>query len=45
MHADLVQCIEWLQNKRFDLFHLWIKSMQHKEMMRILDRMYQTCYK
>ncbi|KAJ3217398.1 hypothetical protein HDU67_007981 [Dinochytrium kinnereticum] len=28
---------EWLQCKRFDLLHLWVKSIQYKEMNRILD--------
>ncbi|KAJ3149479.1 hypothetical protein HDU89_003843 [Geranomyces variabilis] len=28
---------EWLQCKRFDLMHLWLKSIQHKEIARILD--------
>ncbi|KAI8915401.1 Sec8 exocyst complex component-specific domain-containing protein [Powellomyces hirtus] len=28
---------EWLQCKRFDLMHLWLKSIQHKEISRILD--------
>ncbi|KAJ3011813.1 hypothetical protein HKX48_006633 [Thoreauomyces humboldtii] len=28
---------EWLQCKRFDLMHLWLKSIQYKEIARILD--------
>ncbi|TPX72632.1 hypothetical protein SpCBS45565_g00189 [Spizellomyces sp. 'palustris'] len=28
---------EWLQCKRFDLLHLWLKSIQYKEINRILD--------
>ncbi|KAI8818997.1 Sec8 exocyst complex component-specific domain-containing protein [Fimicolochytrium jonesii] len=28
---------EWLQCKRFDLLHLWLKSLQYKEIARILD--------
>ncbi|TPX58983.1 hypothetical protein PhCBS80983_g02766 [Powellomyces hirtus] len=28
---------EWLQCKRFDLMHLWLKSIQYKEISRILD--------
>ncbi|KAJ3217841.1 hypothetical protein HK099_005312 [Clydaea vesicula] len=37
MQSDLENCKDWLQNKRFDLFHLWIKSLQYSEMIRILD--------
>lgn len=39
MRGDLENCNEWLQNKRFDLFHLWVKSIQNKEMVRILEIM------
>ncbi|KAJ1548948.1 hypothetical protein HK405_012485 [Cladochytrium tenue] len=37
MKNDLVGCKEQLQCKRFDLLHLWLKSIQNKEMIRLLD--------
>jgi exocyst complex component 4 len=43
MARDLEQCKEWLGNKRYDLFHLWIKSMQYAETVRILDMVYVSC--
>ncbi|KAJ3334079.1 hypothetical protein HDU76_011603 [Blyttiomyces sp. JEL0837] len=39
MRADLELCRDLLQCKRFDLLHLWVKSIQYKEMSRILDVM------
>ncbi|KAI8894398.1 Sec8 exocyst complex component-specific domain-containing protein [Globomyces pollinis-pini] len=38
--TDLEHTKEWLECKRFDLIHLWVKAVQHKEMSRILDIMY-----
>ncbi|KAJ2992926.1 hypothetical protein HDV02_002743 [Globomyces sp. JEL0801] len=35
--TDLEHTKEWLECKRFDLIHLWVKAVQHKEMSRILD--------
>lgn len=40
MARDLENCKEWLGNKRYDLFHLWIKSMRLAETTRILDMVY-----
>ena len=40
MKENLENCKEWLECKRFDILHLWIKSIQLKEMNRILDSMY-----
>ncbi|KAJ3189924.1 hypothetical protein HDU85_000210 [Gaertneriomyces sp. JEL0708] len=37
MRTRLESSREWLQCKRFDLLHLWVKSIQYKEMTRILD--------
>ena len=37
MKKSLDKCKDWLECKRFDLLHLWVKSLQNKEMMRILD--------
>lgn len=34
MSKDTLEC------KRFDFLHLWVKSIQYKEMSRILDSMY-----
>nr|KAJ3422215.1 hypothetical protein HK105_000713 [Polyrhizophydium stewartii] len=37
MREDLEKCKGWLECKRFDLLHLWVKSIQFKEMSRILE--------
>ncbi|KAI8907206.1 Sec8 exocyst complex component-specific domain-containing protein [Gorgonomyces haynaldii] len=37
MRGNLEKSKEWLECKRFDLLHLWVKSIQLKEMSRILD--------
>ncbi|KAJ3283609.1 hypothetical protein HK104_010298, partial [Borealophlyctis nickersoniae] len=37
MRENLDSSKDWLQCKRFDLLHLWVKSIQLKEMNRILD--------
>ncbi|KAI9362487.1 hypothetical protein DFJ73DRAFT_756768 [Zopfochytrium polystomum] len=42
LKESLNDCKELLQCKRFDLLHLWIKSVQYKEMTRILDVMSDT---
>ncbi|KAH9245147.1 hypothetical protein BASA81_017369 [Batrachochytrium salamandrivorans] len=34
---NLEKSKEWLECKRFDLLHLWVKSIQFKEMSRILE--------
>ncbi|KAI9101019.1 Sec8 exocyst complex component-specific domain-containing protein [Phlyctochytrium arcticum] len=36
--ANLENSKDWLQCKRFDLLHLWLKSIQYKEINRILDQ-------
>jgi exocyst complex component 4 len=40
MKQNLQKCKDWLECKRFDLLHLWVKSMQYREMTRILDLAY-----
>ncbi|KAI8925799.1 Sec8 exocyst complex component-specific domain-containing protein [Entophlyctis helioformis] len=37
MRDSLEKSKEWLECKRFDLLHLWVKSIQYKEMSRILE--------
>ena len=37
MRQNLHKSKDWLQCKRFDMLHLWIKSIQLKEMNRILE--------
>ncbi|KAI9204105.1 Sec8 exocyst complex component-specific domain-containing protein [Polychytrium aggregatum] len=37
VRQNLEQCRELLQCKRFDLLHLFLKSLQYKEMSRLLD--------
>ncbi|TPX38723.1 hypothetical protein SeMB42_g06582 [Synchytrium endobioticum] len=37
LRENLDRCKGLLECKRFDLLHLWVKSIQYKEMMRILD--------
>ncbi|KAH6571183.1 hypothetical protein BASA50_005377 [Batrachochytrium salamandrivorans] len=37
MRENLEKSKEWLECKRFDLLHLWVKSIQFKEMSRILE--------
>eukprot|EP00842_Homolaphlyctis_polyrhiza_P004042 jgi/Hompol1/4639/HPOL_001819-RA len=37
MRTSLEQSKGWLECKRFDLLHLWVKSIQFKEMSRILE--------
>jgi exocyst complex component 4 len=41
---EIKECLEsskeTLECKRFDFLHLWVKSIQFKEMSRILDLMY-----
>ncbi|KAJ3052048.1 hypothetical protein HK097_006960 [Rhizophlyctis rosea] len=37
MRENLDKSKDWLQCKRFDMLHLWIKSIQLKEMNRILE--------
>lgn len=37
MRENLGKCKEWLECKRFDLLHLWVKSIQLVEMSRILE--------
>ncbi|KAI8614367.1 Sec8 exocyst complex component-specific domain-containing protein [Chytriomyces sp. MP71] len=37
MKSELEWCKELLQSKKFDVFPLWVKSIQYKEMMKILD--------
>ncbi|KAJ3123240.1 hypothetical protein HK098_002078 [Nowakowskiella sp. JEL0407] len=39
LKQNLGSCQDWLQNKRFDLLHLWLKSIQFKEINRILENM------
>ena len=38
MSKDTLEC------KRFDFLHLWVKSLQYKEMSRILDSMYSSLF-
>ncbi|KAJ3012377.1 UNVERIFIED_CONTAM: hypothetical protein HDU68_001241 [Siphonaria sp. JEL0065] len=40
MKSELDWCKELLQSRKFDVFPLWVKSIQYKEMMHILDTMY-----
>ena len=37
MRETLEKSKEWLECKRFELLHLWVKSIQYKEMTRIMD--------
>ncbi|KAJ8325200.1 hypothetical protein BDV3_007243 [Batrachochytrium dendrobatidis] len=37
MRENLEKSKNWLECKRFDLLHLWVKSIQFKEMSRILE--------
>ncbi|KAJ3293376.1 hypothetical protein HDU79_000412 [Rhizoclosmatium sp. JEL0117] len=37
MKSELEWCKELLQSRKFDVFPLWVKSIQYKEMMHILD--------
>ncbi|KAI9334954.1 Sec8 exocyst complex component-specific domain-containing protein [Obelidium mucronatum] len=37
MKSELDWCKELLQSRKFDVFPLWVKSIQYKEMMHILD--------
>ena len=39
MKENLEKSKAWLECKRFDLLHLWIKNIQLKEMSSILDSM------
>ncbi|EGF78900.1 hypothetical protein BATDEDRAFT_26302 [Batrachochytrium dendrobatidis JAM81] len=39
MRENLEKSKNWLECKRFDLLHLWVKSIQFKEMSRILESM------
>ncbi|KAJ3252851.1 hypothetical protein HDU77_004892 [Chytriomyces hyalinus] len=37
MKSELEWCKELLQSKKFDIFPLWVKSIQYKEMISILE--------
>jgi hypothetical protein len=42
---NLEECRQLLQCKRFDLLHLWLKSIQYKEVTRLLDVVYVSFVK
>lgn len=41
MKTNLKKCKEELLQKRTDLLNLWYKSQQYKEMLSILETMYE----
>lgn len=41
MKSSLEKSKDWLACKRYDLLHLWIKSLQYKEMSRVLEQVYE----
>jgi exocyst complex component 4 len=38
MRTSLQTSKDWFACKRYDLLHLWIKSLQYKEMARLLEQ-------
>jgi exocyst complex component 4 len=41
MRSSLQTSKDWFACKRYDLLHLWIKSLQYKEMARVLEQVYR----